>query len=333
MIDLVKIKLLITTDELYRIVERNNLDQNILGDPCNLNSERKPRIIFDNTHNKRNEQIGYTIRVELDTLTLNIDFNPHKIHNKRKIGLLLNHNDFTMSMARQVIDYLSWAIGIDLYMSKVNYFEIGANLVVEKDPREYMGKMISIGRLKLDKDFMESSSFKPKRQFTTRKHKDNKVVYKVYDKVFEILDNNKDLDPEHPELKRNILRIETSYRRVENITLGELMNPPKVAKITHRFFSDWRTVDFEKTLIVPKGTSQIKINIAQSIYKKGITETLNREIERYKRGELSVKQLRNIKCFISKDWEGFKAQSKFLQSDVEKEFRKKLKIAENLLKD
>ncbi|HCT31517.1 MAG TPA: hypothetical protein DIW31_12510 [Bacteroidales bacterium] len=332
MIDLVKIKLLITNDELAEIVLRNNLDQNTIGHPVNLASERKPKIIFDNTHNGRNEKIGYTIRVELDTLTLSIDFNPHKIYNKRKIGLLLNHNEFTISMARQTIDYLSYAIGIDLYKAKVGYYEIGANLYVDRDPREYMALMLSIGRLKLDKDFIESSNFKPKRQFTTRKHKDNKVVYKVYDKVFEILDNNKELEPDNPHLIGNILRIETTYRRVESITLGELMNPPKVARITSKFFTDWRTVDFEKILLAPKGTSQIKINIAQNIYRKGITETLNREIERFRRGELTAKQLRTIKTFISKDWYEFKQQSRFIQSEQEKEFREKLKLAENLLR-
>ena len=332
MIDLVKIKLIITDDELAEIVLRNNLDQNTIGNPVNLASERKPKIIFDNTINRRNEQIGYTIRVELDTLTLSIDFNPHKIYNKRKIGLLLNHNEFTMSMAKQTIDYLSYAIGIDLYRARVGYFEIGANLYVENDPREYMSRMLSIGRLKFDKEFMESSNFKPKRQFTTRKHKDNKVVYKVYDKIFEILDNNKEIEPDNPHLKGNILRIETSYRRVENTTLSDLMSPPKVARLTNRFFIDWRTVDFEKTLLVPKGTSQIKINIAQSIYRKGITEVLSREIERYKRGELSTKQIRTIKNFISRDWSDFKQQSKFIQSEHEREFRKKLKSAENLLK-
>jgi len=333
MIDLVKIRLVITSDELERIIKFNNLDKNIIGNPCNSNSDRTPKIIFDNTHNRRNEQIGYTIRVELDTLSLNIDFNPHKIYNKRKIGLLLNHNEFTMTMARQTINYLSSVIGINLYMALVNYFEIGANLYVDRDPREYMRKMQSIGRLKLDKDFMESSNFKPKRQFTTRKHKDNRVVYKVYDKIFEILDNNKEIDPESPHLIGNILRIETSYRRVESLTLEKLLNPPKVARLTNRFFSDWRTIKFEKTIIVPKGTSQIKINIAQNIYKHGITEVLNQEIERYKRGELSRKQLRTIKSFISNDWNDFKQNSRFVQSNEEKEFRKKLKLAENLLKN
>lgn len=305
MFDLIRLKIDgVDALEMEQIIKRNKLQTNSKG---NI-------IYYDNDHTK-NIKDGYYIRVSPKGNKIEIECSLHKFWNWKRVHRQVNHNLFTVNDAIKTLKDLSLCTGVDVSRMKVNYYEIGLNLYLDNDCSRYLDIMQTIGVLDNKKELYINPRYKDNTVITTKFYNQIKRVYKVYDKGAEMQDKRQSSPQED-----NILRIETIRKRVENTTVKELFTPSNLLKLVDAFLSDWRTLRFDNTLNVPKGTHQWKIDICKNILKNGVEMTLKSIAQMGK----SEKQLRLAKKFIREGWNEFKTEIKVVQSPQEQEYREKL---------
>jgi hypothetical protein len=99
------------------------------------------------------------------------------------------------------------------------------------------------------------------------------------------------------------------------------------------FFRDWRTIRFEQDIITPKGTGRARQRLCLDIINTGKDTVLIQAKERHKNGTLSDWEYRNIREFITNEWDIIKKSITLIQSDEEKEFRQLLKVNYTILKN
>jgi len=303
MIDLIELSNKdITPETATQLATDNNLIANSRGDVVYYDNHHRP---FD----------GYYIKVEEKRLRLNISL--HKFFNKQLTGRQTNFDSFTMTNARHTLDMLEIQTHTNLKTSNVTYYEIGLNLKLSKNCKEYLSKIQSVGILDENKAFYVNARYKDERIKTTLYHKAIRKYYKVYDKCFEMQDKR-----QHPPDSSNILRIETVFKRVEKMTVDQFLNPANVKKMTDQFFREWRAVQFEKVIIAPKGTGAKKTALCKRILETSKEAVLMKAKTDYNNGELQGRGYRTIREFICNDWDTFKQSIKAEQSPEEKEFRR-----------
>lgn len=319
MIDLITMnKSGLSENEVLQIVRKNHLQTN----------SKAGVLYYDNEKLKFRD--GFYLRIETKkSKGLKLECSLHKFFNHINTNRQTNYDLFSFSNAQTTIEILDELTEIDLSGLKVTYFEIGVNLVLSKDCREYIDKMQTIGTLDNKRPLYVNPKYKNERIKTTIFHRDIKKVYKVYDKVFEMHDKKRtDAPPGIP----NILRIETTFRRVDKMTVADLLKPEYIRKITDQFLKDWRTVQFEQIMEAPKGTHQGKIDLCKEIIKQGTESVLNQAKERLKAGDLTDKRFRAIREFIQNDWDIFKETIRFRRTDEEWEFRNVLNESLKIVK-
>ena len=184
----------LTLMQIELISTNNNLQTNT--------ASGKP--YYDNRLTK-NLTDGVFIQIATDG-KLKIECSLHKWNNRRLTGKGTNDNHFTMKQAKEAAEMLRAEKGIPIQGLNVYRFEIGLNLYMKNDCREYLDLMRCIEIAGLEKELLINQKFKDKRERTTEFHKDKRKYYKVYDKGHEMKDK-KQGEPMHP----NILRIETVY--------------------------------------------------------------------------------------------------------------------------
>lgn len=304
--------------EINTIVEANNLQTN-----------SKDGVVFYDNMSTKNfiQQKGVFIRVETDR-KLKVECSLHKYFNEVSAGERNNYNLFSMSEAKRAIDHLLTEKNITHDNMRVYNFEIGLNLNVSKDCRAYLDKMKSIGAVGSEKQLYVNARYKDERVQTTVFHKHTRKFFKVYDKVFESMDKKRKYIPEN-----NILRIETVNRRLDNCSAVDFFRPDNLKKLIDSFFKDWRTIQFEQDIITPKGTGRAKQHLCLEIMNKGKDAVLKQAKERHNNGSLKDWEYRNIREFISNEWDILKKSIQFIQSDEEKEFRQLIAINYTLLKN
>lgn len=308
-ISLVKPPLIET--EIDSIVEANSLQTN-----------SKDGVVFYDNMSTKNfiQQKGVFIRIETDR-KLKVECSLHKYFNEVSAGDRNNYNLFSMSEAKRAIDHLLTEKNITASNMRVYNFEIGLNLNVSKDCRAYLDKMRSVGAVGNEKQLYVNARYKDERVKTTVFHKHTRKFFKVYDKVFESMDKKRKYIPEN-----NILRIETVNRRLDNCSAIDFFHPANLKKLIDSFFRDWRTIQFEQDIITPKGTGRAKQHLCLEIIDKGKDAVLKQAKERHNNGSLKDWEYRNIREFISNEWDILKKSIKFIQSDEEKEFRQLMSI-------
>jgi hypothetical protein len=302
MIDLIEIdNKKITPERAVQIAIENNLIENSKGNV----------IYYDNHHRPFD---GYFIKVEKNRLKINVSL--HKFFNKAIKNRPGNFDTFTMSNVQSTFEMLEIRTHTDLKKSNVTYYEIGLNIELPQNCKLYLDKIQSIGILDENRPFYVNARYKDERIKTTLYHKDIRKYYKVYDKCFEMKDKRLQL-PDN----LNILRIETVFKRVEKMTVEQFLSPSNVKKMTGQFFREWRTIQFEKLIITPKGTRTKKIDLCKQILETSPETVLMRAEKDYKNNVLSDKGYRTIREFIQYEWDSFKHNIKIEQSPEEKEFR------------
>lgn len=245
-----------------------------------------------------------------------------------RTGLQTNFDIFSFDNARNSIELLSNRIGINLKNAKINYYEVGLNLTMNNDCHEYINEMQAIGILENKRKLFINPKYKGERIKTTTFHRDIRKVYKVYDKIHEMRDKKREEKPSAP----NILRIETTYRRVENMTVSTLLHEKTVRKIATQFLKDWRTVQFSDFNVkVKKGTHQRKIDLIKEIIIYGEPNVLKQAKQDYKDGKLTERRYRDKREFIQNEWRTLKHKLKLQKSENEREYRNKLNKALNML--
>ena len=319
MIDLISMnKAGISESEVLQITDRNHLQTN----------SKAGVLYYDNERLKFAD--GFYLRIETKkTKSIKLECSLHKYFNHICTNRQTNYDLFSFGNARNTIEQLTERTDIEVSKLKVTYYEIGLNLFLSKDCREYIDKMQSIGTLDSKKNLYVNPKYKNERIKTTVFHRDIKKVYKVYDKVFEMHDKKRtDAPIENP----NILRIETTQKRVEKMTVLDLLKPETVTKLTDQFLNDWRTVQFEQIMEAPKGTHQRKVDLCKEIIKRGQDQVLEMARERLLNGDLTDKRFRAIREFIQNDWLTFKKTIRFKRTDEEIEFREALNKALKITK-
>lgn len=319
MIDLITLlKPGLSDREITVIVDRNRLQTN----------SSDGVIFYDNLSTKNlTQQKGVFIRIETDR-KLKVECSLHKYFNEISGYARANTNLFYMSEAKESINHLLTEKDIGFDNLRVYNYEIGLNLNVSKDCRFYLDKMKSIGVMGNEKPLYVNPRYKDERVRTTVFHSHTRKYFKAYDKVFECKEKKQRTIPEG-----NILRIETVNRRLDNCLAIDFFYPDNLKKMVETFFRDWRTIQFERDIITPKGTGRARRKLCLDILSKGKDAVLTQAKERHTNGSLSDWECRNIREFVANEWDTIKKAISFIQSEEEKEFRQLLQINHTLLKN
>lgn len=319
MIDLITlVKPCLSETEIATLVEKNDLQTN----------SSDGVVYYDNLNTKNlKQQQGVYFKIETNQ-KLRIEGSLHKLHNEILEGNRSNINLFSMPNARQTVNRLLEDREIPTADLRVYSYEIGLNLNVTLNCRAYLDKMKSIGASGSEKQLYVNPRYKDERVKTTVFHNHTRKYFKVYDKVFEMMDKKRKQLPDG-----NILRIETAYRRLDNCFVTDFFNPDNLKKLLESFFRDWRTVQFYQDIVTPKGTGRAKQQLCIELIAKGKESILKQAKERYKNASLTDWEYRNTCEFITKEWDAIKKQIRFIQSDEEIEFRQLLNTNYILLKN
>lgn len=322
MIDLITIVTSPLTDaKINNIVWRNGLQTNSKdGVVCYSNEKTKNFI----------QQKGIYINIDTNK-RLEAKGSLHKYFNDISGNDRNNYNMFLMSDAKKTIERLLFDKGIDKEDARVYGYEIGLNLIVSKDCREYLEKMKTIGAVGDERELYVNPLY------VNPRHKNERIkvtgfkkvrkYFKVYDKVHECIDKKRKVIPEG-----NILRIETVYKRLDKCTVIDFFTPDNLQKMVEAFFRDWRTIQFDRDIITPKGTGRAKQHLCMEIMSKGKAKVLQQAKERHSNGSLTDRGYRNIREFITGEWDEVKKHITFIQSEEEKEFRQLMKVNYTILK-
>ena len=288
----------LTTSQKLQVITKNNLQ-------CFVN-EASGIKIYDN-QNKKNLTGGILIKIYDNKLK--IEGSVHKFYNYLQYGNLENYTVFTMQNFTNTVNELIknyGLFGIDFLL--VNY-EIGINVYLETgEPMEYLKKVISIGNLDgTQRKLYPNPKYKNERFLTTQMHKDNTVVFRMYDKNFERLDKGKKT------IIQNCIRIETLRTRQKNITFFDFIKPANLLLIQNKFFSEWNKLNFDKEILAPPGTHQNKKELAKKIILDGSTTVLQELEER--KNQITPKILRTSKEFV-KNWENVKFNFSLIDCEI-----------------
>ena len=315
MIDIITmIKTNTPENEVSQIVERAKLQE------CTRNG----KLYYETSLQQRNKEHIF-IRIEANG-KLKIECSLHKLHEQKTTGHYTNYGIFTLEQAKTIVAETLQSKGISPDGIEIYGYEIGVNLLVSDDCRAYLDRMETIGVLTERKPFLVNPRYKDYRVKTTFFHRHIRKHFKAYDKGFEARDKRRNDVPD-----QNILRIETVYRRVENMPYDEFFSPANLKKMRDRFFRDWRTLQFYKEVHAPKGTGQMKKSICKSILEVGAEKVLIQARERHKTGAVSDRELRTIREFIVNEWNTIKKEVQLIQTPQEIEYRELLNNARILL--
>ena len=312
----------LSNDKIDLIVLRNGLQEN----------SRDGVVFYDNLETKNLiQQRGVYVKIDTNK-RLKAEGSLQKFWNELLSGDRNNYNMFTMSDAKMAMKNLLHEKGIDADEARVYNYEIGLNLNVSKDCIHYLNKMKSIGTVDKERELYVNPIYENPMQrnertkvtgmYKVRKH------YKAYDKVHESKQKKRKIIPEG-----NILRIETVMRRLSNCSVNNFLHPDNLHKMVEAFFRDWRTIKFEQDIITPKGTGRAKQALCLEIMAKGRDEVLRESKARHASRVLTDREYRNIREFITREWDDFKKHITFIQSEEEKDFRELLNINHVILRN
>lgn len=317
MIDLITlIKPSLSAEEVSTVVGWNGLQTN----------SSNGVEFYDNLATKNlAQQKGVFIRIETNQ-KLKVECSLHKYFNETNSGDRSNYNLFTMRDAEKAFKHLISEKAIPADDLRVYNYEIGINLNLSKNCRTFLDKMKSVGSIGNEKPLYVNPRYKDERVKTTVFHNHTRKYFKAYDKVFELRDRKKKKIPDG-----DILRIEIAYRRLDKCLAADFFQPDNLNKMVEAFFRDWRTIQFEQDIITPKGTGRARQALCIDIINKGTDAVLKQAKERHINGSLKDWEYRNIREFITNEWDVIKKQIRFIQSSEEKEFRELLSTNYTLL--
>lgn len=309
------IKKTLSDDEVLNIVRKAELQKIVIGANCTYN----------NFHLKNLTSLKIQISANN---SLKITCSLHKLYNLNEMGKSVNYNFFSMDNARMTLVNLINDLGINEANILISSYEIGINIPVENDCKSYLTKFFKIGEIGKEKVFYINPKYKDERCITTIIHRDLRKSFKAYDKGFEMLDKRR-----KEKLSSFILRLETTYKRCEKLTLQKFLDPLHLEKLKNQFFEDWNKTKFHREIIVPKGTNQNKRQLCYDLLYKGTIETESTIIERFENGYITERQKKYLLSFIHNEWNDFKYTLRLPASKEEteiKEFLTKIQIGQVL---
>jgi hypothetical protein len=299
------------------IIQRNGLQRN----------SKAGKDYYDNQKTKNlSQQNGILIRIGTNQ-KLTIEGSLQKYYNEISGYGRYNYNLFSMPEAREAIGRLLTEKGIGRDGLKIHNYEMGITMNVSRDCRAYLDRMTGIGIIGSKKEILVNPRYGDKREKVTEFPDRTRKYYKAYDKGFESREKKRKMIP-----AGNLLRIETVNRRLDNCLLVDFFNADNLMKMVEVFFRDWRTLQFRQDIITPKGTGRARQRLCMDIMNNGKEAVLKQSKEQRANGSLSDWEYRNIREFITREWDMMKTSISFIQSDEEKEFRQLLNEYYTLMK-
>jgi hypothetical protein len=252
-------------------------------------------IYYDNRTTK-NFTGGLFVKIDTGN-KLKISGSIHKYFSFLENRTLTNFESFTMEQAQTTFKKMIENFGISPDKIEISFFEIGMNIKTPIEPKEILEAIHSIGANN-ERLFLIDANHKDSRQITTERHRDFRIYFKIYDKVFEMLDKQNKRTP----TGLNIIRIETVHRRCEKIFLSDFLNIDNLVRLQNSFFNEWENLNFYNDINAPKGTTRGKIDLVRSIIYNGKNEVLKNYKLQYENKALTRRQFYTVKDFI-KNWE------------------------------
>ena len=164
---------------------------------------------------------GIYIKIEIPNIEkgrkgeIVLKFSLHKFYNDLKGLGRQNFNRFTFEDANEAYIMFLEFLQIDLTLAKVQYYEVGINIITKIEPDKYLAELNHIVIKKERKRIIEDVNEKEYKQYSTNKSEKIRVVHVFYNKTFEakskLSKSNKIVIPV------NVLRVEKRHRRVEKI--------------------------------------------------------------------------------------------------------------------
>lgn len=265
-------------------------------------------VYYDNRTTK-NFTGGLFIKIDT-TNKLKITGSLHKYFSYLENGSLTNFDSFTMIDAKKTFEKLILNTGLNPEKVEVSFFEIGLNVKLPFEVKNIIETTHSIGRHK-EKLFLIDANHKESRQITTERHRDYRIYFKMYDKVFEMLDKQQKRTP----TQLNIIRIETVHRRCEKIYLINFIDIDFLLRLQNSFFNEWDKLNFYNDVSAPKGTQRSKIDLIRNIIYKGKNEVLKQYKIQYENNALSKRQFYAVKDFLE-NWEAVRHQYTIKNSKI-----------------
>jgi len=265
---------------------------------------------------------GLFLKINELTNVTYLELSLHKYFNYTKARVLNNSTQYSYSNTLETVKMLETKLGKSISDANVTYYEIGLNLLVSQPPKQYIDDMKTILTGDSIKKLYINPIVRNEHEKITEFDKNKTKVYKVYDKIQEMTcKRRKDIPP-----NVNILRIESKYKYVRGLKLGDLLHPTQFYSIVNKFFLDWDSVEFNRYLSCPKGTNGNQIALIHEILESGNTqEIIKKYRDKLSDGLISAQNFRTIREFCSNKWDVLKPQVSFKPLQTEIEFRKLLK--------
>lgn len=287
----------LTDSEKLQIINKNNLQ-------CLVNSSNNLKI-YDNAKTKN---LTGGIHIKIQENKLRIEGSVHKYFHYLQFKTLENYTVFTMPDFTETIKKLFSNFSIPLSDFLVINYEIGLNVFVDENPIKYLEKAVSVGNIDgTQRKLYINPKHKDERFLTTQMHRDNTLVFRIYDKDFERRDKGKKT------AISNCLRIETKRTRQKNLSFSEFSNHANLLLMQNKFFAEWNKLNFDRDIVAPAGTYQSKKDLAKRILIDGANVVLK---ELQNNTELTPKIYRTSKEFVKK-WDSIKFDFKLQKTDIE----------------
>jgi hypothetical protein len=265
-------------------------------------------IYYDNRTTK-NFTGGLFIKIDPSN-KLKITGSLHKYFSYLENGSLTNFDSFTMNNVKSAFEKLILNTGINPDKVEITFFEIGLNIKLPVDTKPVLEAIHSIGKHK-EKPFLIDANHKEARQITTERHRDYRIYFKVYDKVFEMLDKHHKRTP----TGINIIRIETVHRRCEKVYLIDFFDMEFLSRLQNSFFNEWDKLNFYNDITAPKGTQRSKIDLIRNIIYKGKNEVLKQYKTQYENNALTKRQFYSVRDFLE-NWEAIRHEFDIKNSKI-----------------
>lgn len=281
--------------DFIRISKKNlsNNEVNSIVEKSRLTVHLKDGFRFYENGKIKDLQGGFYVGIDKDN-NLKIEGSLHKYYSFLATGKNSNFDSFTMRQAKETIEKLIENKGFNPINAVVNHYEIGINIDFDFDVIDILRSALSIGEGVTEKKLYINPQYRKERVLTTERDNNKKVVFKTYDKFFEI--KTKRLPQPN---NVNILRIEIELRKVEKTYLLDFFTDSNLNKVQSIFFDRWNKLNFDFNIIAPKGTHRSKIDLAKELARYGIEATRTKYIKMLTDGAISPKIYSRTNEFIN----------------------------------
>jgi len=282
--------------DFIRFSKKNLTDteMNAIIEKSRLTAHTKDGFRFYENSKIKDLQGGFYVGIDKDK-KLKIEGSLHKYYSFLNTGKNSNFDSFTMKQAKETILKLIENKGFEPLNLYVYHYEIGINLNFDFDVIEILKNTYSIGTGITEKKLYINPQYRKERLLTTERDNNKKIVFKTYDKIFEVKDKRG--TPPKPNI--NILRIETEHRKVEKTFLIDFFADRNLIKVQNTFFNKWDNLNFDFNIDAPSGTHKSKIEISKELIRNGTETTKLKYKKLLNENAITFKMYRNINKFIN----------------------------------